>query len=98
MCSAEVPAQEAEEWYAKTMADLHELQYLWQFKSESPGAAIIMLTRGRRVARQLGWKQPTTAGITWKDLTSQLDLTSGSAHCICKRFDRAMARRGFRFG
>jgi hypothetical protein len=38
MCSAEVPAQEAEEWYTKTMADLHELQYLWQFKSESPGA------------------------------------------------------------
>jgi hypothetical protein len=38
MCSAEVPAQEAEEWYAKTMADLHELQYLWEFKSESPGA------------------------------------------------------------
>src|SRR3984957_12721334 len=38
MCSAEVPAQEAEEWYVKTMADLHELQYLWQFKSESPGA------------------------------------------------------------
>jgi hypothetical protein len=38
MCSAEVPAEEAEEWYAKTMADLHELQYLWQFKSESPGA------------------------------------------------------------
>lgn len=38
MCSAEVPAQEAEEWYAKTMKDLHELQYLWQFKSESAGA------------------------------------------------------------
>ena len=38
MCSAEVPAEEAEEWYAKTMADLHELQYLWQFKSESSGA------------------------------------------------------------
>jgi hypothetical protein len=38
ICSAEVPAQQAEEWYAKTMADLHELQYLWQFKSESPGA------------------------------------------------------------
>jgi hypothetical protein len=37
VCSADVPAQEAEEWYAKTMADLHELQYLWQFKSESPG-------------------------------------------------------------
>jgi hypothetical protein len=38
MCSAEVLAQEAEEWYAKTMADLHELQYLWQFKIESAGA------------------------------------------------------------
>ena len=38
MCSAEVPAAEAEEWYAKTMADLHELQYLWQFKSASDGA------------------------------------------------------------
>ena len=38
ICSAEVSAQEAEEWYAKTMAGLHELQYLWQFKSESPGA------------------------------------------------------------
>jgi hypothetical protein len=37
-CSADAPAQEAEEWYAKTMADLHELQYLWQFKSESAGA------------------------------------------------------------
>lgn len=37
MCSAEVPVQDAEEWYAKTMADLHELQYLWQFKSDSPG-------------------------------------------------------------
>ena len=38
MCVADVPAQEAGEWYAKTMADLQELQYLWQFKSESPGA------------------------------------------------------------
>jgi hypothetical protein len=37
MCSAELPAQEAEDWFAKTMADLHELQYLWQFKSDSPG-------------------------------------------------------------
>jgi hypothetical protein len=37
-CFAEVRAQEAEEWYAKTMADLHELQYLWQFKSQSAGA------------------------------------------------------------
>ena len=38
ICSAEVPAEEVEEWYAKTMADLHELQYLWQFKSESSGS------------------------------------------------------------
>lgn len=37
MCSADLPAQEAEEWYAKTMVDLQELQYLWQFKIESPG-------------------------------------------------------------
>jgi hypothetical protein len=37
ICSAELPAQEAEDWFAKTMADLHELQYLWQFKSDSPG-------------------------------------------------------------
>jgi hypothetical protein len=37
ICSAEVPAQEVEEWYAKTMTDLHELQYLWQFKSQSAG-------------------------------------------------------------
>jgi hypothetical protein len=37
-CSAELPIQEAEEWYDKTMADLHELQYLWQFKTDSPGA------------------------------------------------------------
>jgi hypothetical protein len=37
-CSAQLPVQEAEEWYAKTMADLHELQYLWQFKTDSPGA------------------------------------------------------------
>jgi hypothetical protein len=38
ICFAEVPTQQAEEWYVKTLADLHELQYLWQFKSESPGA------------------------------------------------------------
>jgi hypothetical protein len=38
ICSAEVPAQQAEEWYAKTMADLQELQYLWQYKTGSPGA------------------------------------------------------------
>jgi hypothetical protein len=39
MCSAQMPAAEAEEWYAKTMGDLHELQYLWQYKEQSPGAA-----------------------------------------------------------
>jgi hypothetical protein len=39
MCSAQMPAEEAEEWFAKTMADLHELQYLWQFKEDPPGAA-----------------------------------------------------------
>jgi hypothetical protein len=38
MCSAEIPAQEAEEWFAVTMANLHELQYLWRFQSKSPGA------------------------------------------------------------
>jgi hypothetical protein len=38
MCSAEVAAQEAEEWFAVTMANLHELQYLWQFQSKSAGA------------------------------------------------------------
>ena len=97
MCSAEVPAQEAEEWYAKTMADLHELQYLWQFKGESPGEDHY-IDAGPRVVRQRGWKQSTTAGITWKDLTLQLDLTSDSVLCICRLFDRAMARRGFRFG
>ena len=26
----------------KTMADLHELQYLWQFKNESMAVSIIM--------------------------------------------------------
>ncbi len=37
-CSAEVSAQEAEQWYAKIMADLQELQYLWQFKTDSSGS------------------------------------------------------------
>ena len=97
MCSAEVSAQEAEEWYAKTMADLHELQYLWHSRA-CLLARITILTPGRKVVRQLGWKQPTTAGIIWKDLTSPMDLTSVSVHCICKLFDRAMVRRGFHFG
>jgi hypothetical protein len=37
MCSADIPAAEAEPWYAKTMADLRQLQYLWQFKTEDAG-------------------------------------------------------------
>ena len=91
MCSAELPAQEAEEWYAKTMADLHELQYLWQFKSESPGAQqIIMLTRGRRVANQRDWKQPTTADITWRTLhrrgTLPRAVSIAFANCSTERW------------
>jgi len=37
MCSGDIPAAEVEPWYAKTMADLHQLQYLWQFKTENAG-------------------------------------------------------------
>ena len=37
MCSADIPAANVEEWYAKTMADLQQLQYLWQFKIETAG-------------------------------------------------------------
>jgi hypothetical protein len=37
MCTAEIPAAEVEPWYSKTMADLHQLQYLWQFKTETSG-------------------------------------------------------------
>lgn len=36
-CSGNLSPAEAEEWYSKTLADLHQLQYLWQFKVESPG-------------------------------------------------------------
>lgn len=36
-CSGNLSPAETEEWYSKTLADLHELQYLWQFKVESPG-------------------------------------------------------------
>lgn len=36
-CSGNVSPAEAEQWYSKTMADLHQLQYLWQFKVESTG-------------------------------------------------------------
>jgi hypothetical protein len=37
MCSADIRVADLEEWYAKTMADLHQLQYLWQFKIETAG-------------------------------------------------------------
>lgn len=37
MCYAELPAADGQAWYAKTMADLQQLQYLWQFKVESSG-------------------------------------------------------------
>lgn len=36
-CSGNLSPAEAEEWYSKTMADLRQLQYLWQFKVESTG-------------------------------------------------------------
>lgn len=38
MCSADVSLAEGQEWYTKTMASLQQLQYLWHFKIESPGA------------------------------------------------------------
>lgn len=37
-CSGNLSPAEAEEWYSKTLADLHQLQYLWQFNVESPGS------------------------------------------------------------
>jgi hypothetical protein len=35
LCQGGVSVAEAEEWYAKTLADLQQLQYLWQFKIET---------------------------------------------------------------
>jgi hypothetical protein len=37
LCSGDIPGAEVEPWYAKTMADLRQLQYLWQFKIENAG-------------------------------------------------------------
>jgi hypothetical protein len=37
MCSADIPAANVEEWYAKTKDGLQQLQYLWQFKIETAG-------------------------------------------------------------
>jgi len=36
-CSGNLSPAEAGEWYSKTLAELQQLQYLWQFKVESPG-------------------------------------------------------------
>lgn len=37
MCAADIPAADVEAWYGKTMADLQQLQYLWQFKINTTG-------------------------------------------------------------
>lgn len=37
-CSADVSPTEANEWYAKTLATLSQLQYLWHFDIESNGS------------------------------------------------------------
>ena len=37
ICTAEIPAAEVEPWYSKTMADLHQLQYRWEFKTQTSG-------------------------------------------------------------
>lgn len=36
-CRGNLSSAAAEEWYARTLADLHQLQYLWQFNVQSPG-------------------------------------------------------------
>ena len=97
MCSAELPAQEAEEWYAKTMADLHELQYLWQFKSESPGADHYV------DAGPQGCDPPHLETTNYGPYhVQELYIAEGPylGQCpfICKLFGRAMARRGLCFG
>jgi hypothetical protein len=38
MCYAEIPLADAQQWYAKTIAALMQLQYLWHFKIDSPGS------------------------------------------------------------
>lgn len=37
MCQGQVSIADAEQWYGSTLADLQQLQYLWQFKIESRG-------------------------------------------------------------
>jgi hypothetical protein len=37
MCSAEIPVADAEEWYGKTMKELQQLQYRWEFKTAGAG-------------------------------------------------------------
>jgi hypothetical protein len=38
ICESRVAIPDAEKWYEKTVAEFQQLQYLWQFKIESPGA------------------------------------------------------------
>jgi hypothetical protein len=37
LCHGQIPLADGEEWYAKTMADLQQLQYLWHFRIKSAG-------------------------------------------------------------
>lgn len=37
VCNAELSPADSEQWYAKTMTDLRQLQYLWQFQVELAG-------------------------------------------------------------
>lgn len=37
MCEGRLPIPDAEKWYNKTLAELQQLQYLWNFKVQSPG-------------------------------------------------------------
>jgi hypothetical protein len=37
ICSADIPVADVDEWYSKTMADLRQLQYRWQFKVQDVG-------------------------------------------------------------
>jgi hypothetical protein len=38
MCEGRIPIPDAEKWYNKTLAELQQLQYLWNFRVQSPGA------------------------------------------------------------
>lgn len=38
MCEGQLAMVDGEQWYTKAVAELKQLQYLWQFKIDSPGA------------------------------------------------------------